>query len=350
MAEQTEKTEKTTIRRKNYVGIVGYLKENTLECVKNKEGVDAIRGNLVIATSETEAFKVQFYCSRVYKNKKENLSYKDLLEVLPNKTMSIAAYLSGNPTANFQTAAQCATKLYVRGHMEEYASKLDNKERSIVTLRGDTAKLKTVTDARPFVPEATFAADMYIESIAEETQYDKDTENIDPTGRLLITGLLPDYKGIMNRITFIAPKGKIADFISNNYEAHDTANFTGKLVDIEERKETAAEISNDPFSWNGGSDVQFKTTFVRERQIMGRENGKLPIHEGEENCITTEEVKNGLVLRDQRIADNTARRNTGNGGRRVSSGMAAASVVAPAAPVVTASDDPFSSDFNDFNF
>ena len=121
-----EETKKTTIRRKNYVGITGYLKENTLEYVKTKDGKDAIRGNLIVATSDTEAYKVQFYASHFYKNGNENSTYKDLLEVLPSRTMSIAAYLSGNPAANFQTAAQCSTKVYVRAHMEEYATKLDN--------------------------------------------------------------------------------------------------------------------------------------------------------------------------------------------------------------------------------
>lgn len=344
MAEQTEKI--TSIRRKNYVGITGYLKENTLECVKTKDGKDAIRGNLIVATSDNEAYKVQYYASRVFKNGKENPTFKDLVEVLPNKTMSIAAYLSGNPTANFQTAAQCSTKLYVRAHMEEYATKLDNKERSIVTLRGDAAKLKTVADSRPFVPEATFAAEMYIESMNEETQFDKDTENVEPTGRLVVVGLLPDFKGVMNRISFVVPKGKLAEFVQNNYEIHDTANFTGKLVDIE-KKEITEEVADDPFSWNGGNETQFKTTFVRERQIMGRESGKLPIHEGDEGCITTEEVKNGLVLRDQHIVENTTRRNSsGNGGTR----RVAASAGFGSAPTPTAGDDPFGGNFDDFNF
>ena len=343
-----EETQKTTTRRKNYVRITGYLKENTLECVKTKDGKDAIRGNLIIATSDTEAYKVQFYASHFYKNGNENSTYKDLLEVLPSRAMSIAAYLSGNPAANFQTAAQCSTKVYVCAHMEEYATKLDNKERSIVTLRGDSVKLKTVADTNPFVPGTKFVVDMYIESMSEETKYDKETENVESTGRLVISGLLPDFKGIMNRISFVVPAGKLADFVQNNYEIHDTANFTGKLVDIEQ-KEVAAETVDDPFSWNGGSETQFKTTFVRERQILGRNPGKLPIHEGDENCITQEEVKNGLVLRDQRIADNTTRRNTGSGNRRVSAGMVANSF-APTSTSAVGSDDQFGSDFDDFNF
>lgn len=343
-----EETKKTTIRRKNYVGITGYLKENTLECVKTKDGKDAIRGNLIVATSDTEAYKVQFYASHFYKSGKENPTYKDLLEVLPSRTMSIAAYLSGNPAANFQTAAQCSTKVYVRAHMEEYATKLDNKERSIVTLRGDGAKLKTATDSHPFVPEAMFAVDMYIESMSEEMKYNKETENNESTGRLLISGLLPDYKGTMNRISFVVPAGKLADFVQNNYEVHDTANFTGKLVDIEQ-KEVSSEAADDPFSWNGDTEAQFKTTFVRERRILGRDPGKLPIHEGDENAITQEEVKTGLVLRDQRIADNTTRRNTSGGNRRASAGMAANTLDSVTAPTV-GTEDPFGGNFDDFNF
>lgn len=346
-----EETKKTTIRRNNYVDITGYLKENTLECVKTKDGKDAIRGNLIVATSDTEAYKVQFYANHFKKDGNENSTYKNLLEVLPSRAMSIAAYLSGNPAANFQTAAQCSTKVHVRAHMQEYATKLDNKERSIVTLKGFSVELKTATDAHPFVPEAKFDVDMYIESMSEETKYDKETENVEPTGRLIISGLLPeDYDGTMrtmNRISFVVPAEK-ADFVQNNYEVHDTANFKGKLVNIEQ-KEVASETVDDPFAWNGGGETQFKTTFVRERQILGRNPGKLPIHEGDENCITQEEVKAGLVLRDQHIAENTTRRNTSGGNRRASAGMAANTLDSVTAPTV-GTEDPFGGNFDDFNF
>ena len=343
-----EETQKTTTRRKNYVSITGYLKENTLECVKTKDGKDAIRGNLIIATSDTEAYKVQFYASHFYKNGNENSTYKDLLEVLPSRTMSIAAYLSGNPAANFQTAAQCSTKVYVRAHMEEYATKLDNKERSIVTLRGDSVKLKTVTDTNPFVPGTKFVVDIYIESMIEETKYDKKTEHVESTGRLVISGLLPDYRGIMNRISFVVPAGKLADYVQNNYEIHDTANFTGKLVNIEQ-KEVASETVDHPSAWQDDNETQSNTTYIRHRHILGRDPGKAPIHEGDENCITQEEVKNGLVLRDQRIADNTTRRNTGSGNRRVSAGMVANSFASTSTSAV-GSEEQFGSDFDDFNF
>ena len=345
-----EETEKNIIKKKDYensVVIVGYLKENTLECV-SYNGQEAIKGNLIIATSENESFKVQFFAYR--KSKKsgaDNKTYLDLVELLPGKTISVASYLSGNPGATFQTAAQCSTKIRIWGKLEEDTIKLDNKESTRYVIRGRSAKLRTATEARPFTPEATFTVDMYIESMKEESVFNKETQDNELTGRLCVVGLTPDYQGVMNRITYVVPKGKLADFVSNNYEVGDTANFAGVLVETFERKLVDA-VDNDPFAFDAGGKSQYETKFTSERVIQGRNRGKLPIHQGEEGCITIDEVKHGLVLRDEHIADRTARRGNG-GGRAISSRNAARNMAAQQEVLTQPAQQDVFSDF-DINF
>lgn len=302
--------EEKNIKRKNYVNLTGYLKENTLKVVKSSSGVEAISGSLIIATSETDAHKVQFYANKVFKSGKENSLYKELDALMPSKTISIASYVKQNPTSNYATAAQCSTKVYVGGSLEEYATKLDGKERSIITIRGSRARIKTVTDAHPFVPSATFNVDMYIESMREESKWNKDREDMELTGRHIIVGLIPDYLGCMNKIEFVVPKDR-ADFVKSNYANTDTANFTGEILNTE-TKIVKKTVSDDPFAWNNSKESQYETEFIRERRIMGRDNGSLPIHQGEEGSITIEEVKNGLVLRDEKILKNTQNRGNKN--------------------------------------
>ena len=342
-----EETEKNIIKRRNYVGIVGYLKENTLECV-SYNGQEAIKGNLIIATSENESFRVQFFAYRKSKSGADNKTYLDLVELLPGKTISIASYLTGNPGATFQTAAQCSTKVYVRGELEEDTIKLDNKESTRCVIRGKSAKRRTVTEARPFVPEATFAIDMYIESMKEESVFNKETQDNELTGRLCIVGLTPNYQGVMNRITYVVPKGKLADFVSSNYEVGDTANFAGVLVETFERK-LADAADSDQFAFEAGGKNQYETKFTSERVIKGRDAGKLPIHQGEEGCITIDEVKHGLVLRDEHIAKRTASRGGNGGGRAISSRNAARNMAAQQEVLTQPAQQDVFSDF-DINF
>lgn len=331
------------VRRKNLVFITGYLKENTLKVISSPKSGEAIAGSIIVAIDDVNAHKVQFYAPKTFKSGKGNKLYDELAKILPTVTISMASYLMQNPSANFSIASQCSTKITVRAHFDEYASKLDNKERNIITLKGDSVNIKTVTDAQGFKPSAKFTVDMFIKSIANETKYE-DGEPIE-TERLVITGLIPDYTNRVHQITFVTGTKEVSDFVSSNYHQNQTANFTGYLVNTTIREEAPKVDAGDSFGW-GDFNTKGKTTFVHERVIMGREPNKIPLEPTDPGAITLEEVKNGLVLRDEQIIKNTTNRNNGSSS---SSSTKPVSQSAPVAqPIATPTDAFTSLDLNDF--
>ena len=267
--------------RHNTVFIKGYLKENSLEQRSLFDGREAIHGNLIIATTESESFKVQFFAYRKFRSGADNKTYFDLVKLLSNKIVSINSYISNNPKSTFPEAAQHSEKLWVRATMEEYARLgINDDEITSVVLTGQSVMIKPIDYFGSFAPETTYDMDMFIESINKEKVSGKNNGEI--TERLVVSGLFPNYRGMMNRVSFVVPSGKLSDFVLDNYKVGDTANFAGKLV-------------GNTF----GS--------IDECQILGRAAGHMPIRQGENGCITPEEVKTGLALRDERIVETTAR-------------------------------------------
>lgn len=288
MPEQTKKPQ-------NKVRIVGYLKENNLELITNSRGDSVVRGSLVIATDEVNSHKVQFYVAEKTKAGEPSKDYAELVKLLPESTVTVASYLEADPSADFQTAANAATKIWAMARFDEYAKNKDGKEVSSVTMKGFRAGLKTAADKNPFAPVAEFTVDAYIDTITEE---------VGDTGRLVLETYLPKYDGSVQKIVFVAPtEDGIASYIKGHYAPHDTVMLTGDIVSIQQRK--LVEDTAPGAFFGRALEPQYETTFVRERIIRG--GSATPIHQGEEGCIADAAVKSGLVMRKMTIDGNTAK-------------------------------------------
>lgn len=284
-------------RRRNFVFLEGYLKENTLEKVTLPSGDEAIRGSVTIAISQDESYKVTFNVGKLTKDGAVRKDYEKVEKILRVNTLSIANYLKSTPTATFDLAKNQASKVYITGSFEEYAVIENGKERSSITIRGTSGGLKTAEDRHPFNPRATFELDVFIESKEFE---ERDGEK---TGRLEITGLIPTYNGGMHRIKLIAAAQKIVDYLDKNYFVNQTANFCGVLscIKIENKRDNV-----DPNSWGSAAEVVTETRFVRERIITGGVGS--PKNCDAEGAITRQEVKDGLVIRDEQVTKATKAR------------------------------------------
>lgn len=292
----TEKTK--SVAKNNTVHIVGYLKENNLELVKNKKGEEVIRGAIIVATSEIESHKIQFYIPKIDRNGQESKDFTRLSELLPEKTISIASFLKANESANYLSASQAASKVWVMAHFEEFASRVGERERSIITLKGFRAGFKQDTTESPFVPCADFTVDVYVNSIEKEA----DTEGKE-TGRLLLEGIMPLYNGSAYKMTFVAPvEENVASFISGNYAVGDTVTLKGDVVSIQQKVKKSAE--DDEF-FGRGNDIQYETKFIRERRIAG--GSKTPIKQGEEGSFLLEDIKAALAERTIKMDENGKR-------------------------------------------
>lgn len=289
MAEEQKKK-----KLANNVVLTGYLKENNLEKIVNKSGIDVIRGSIIIATDEINAHKVQFYVAATTTNGEPSKDFAKLEEILPGRTTTVASVLKEDPTADFTTALNAATKVYATARFDEYALKEENgEERSVVSLKGFRAGPKTISDG-VFKPRAEFTADIFINDLKEEEG---------GTGRIVIDGLMPKYDKSVQKVEFIAPvEDGIADYIKGHYHITNTVTLKGDLIN------TAEKIlkEDNSSSFFGRSDgPQYETKFVRERIIRG--GSATPICNGEEGSITTAAVKAGLAERALRMSQNAAK-------------------------------------------
>lgn len=287
-----------TVSRKNFVKVVGYLKENLLENIKDKNGDNVIRGSIIIATSDIDSHKIQFYVKEFNRNGEKVEEYDNLSALLPENTISIASYLKNTPTANFAVASSMSTKVWATARFEEFTKVNDGKELTSILLRGNKAGIRSVTDTTTFKPGATFSAEVYIDSLEEEK------EDGEATGRAVLVGYLPIYNGGANKITFVAPKeDNIAKYLLANYKVSDTVILNGDLVSAVEVEKKGEEASTEEFFGRGSDQKQYTTKFVRERRIYG--GSKTPIHQGEEGCISIAEMKDRLVVRNSLIEKNS---------------------------------------------
>ena len=284
---------------KNLVTITGYLKENTLEQIVSKNGKNAIRGNLIIATSDIESHRVQFYVSETTSSGAESKEYKGLLELLPGKTRTIASILESDRTATFASACEMASKVWVAGYFDEYAKRTDTGEISVVQIRGRRGGFRTAsTTSAPFEPKTRFEVEAYLYEMTPEVDQDGNE-----TGRLSIVGLLQNYDQFVIKIGFVAPvEDGIADYIKNNYAVSDTVHINGVLLNVMHR--VLVESASESHFGAGGKD-QYSTTFVNERQITGGD--AKPIKEGTDGSITKNAVKIGLAKRESKIMANSTK-------------------------------------------
>ena len=204
-------------------------------------------------------------------------------------------FVLDNPDADFNMAANAASKVWVRADFDEYATRTGERTRSIITLKGRNGGFSKA-DA-PFTPCAEFDVNIFINKMTDE-----EDEDGKKTGRLILEGLLPKYDGSVDKIDFIAvAENNIAGYIGKNYNIYDTVNIKGDVVSLQERTQIAGS-DNSEFFGRGASTPQYETIFIRERRIMG--GSKTPIHQGEEGSISLESVKNGLAAREVKMIAN----------------------------------------------
>ena len=300
MAEKEKK-----ITRQNSVHIVGYLKENNLEVVKTEKG-NAIRGSLLIATNDANSHKVQFYTYAKTKNGDDSQDYAALEALLPSQTTSIASFLKDNPGSTFEIAANASTKIWVMARFEEYASKVGERTKTMVTLKGFKAGVKNATDASPFVPKAEFVVDIFIKDIKPEIINETEEEGSgEETGRYIVGALLPMYDESVQYVDFIAPvEGGVAQYLSANFTKNDTLAIKGEIISMV-TKVLKGGVENESDFFGEAPEPQYETTFTRERLIKGL--SRKPIKQGEEGCISLEFVQNGMVKRETKMIENGKR-------------------------------------------
>lgn len=280
----------------NKVQIEGYLRENNLELIRNDKQEEVIRGSLVVALDNVRSCRAQFYVSRFNTLKpgettrQESKAYGRLVELLPGNTISISSLMKDQAAMTFDVAKESATKVWIIGALQEYIRKDEKGEAiSSTTIRGLSAGIKTESDKHPFAQKAEFEVEMYIEGKRPEM---KDGEE---TGRIVLTGLIPEYDDSVSRIEFVTELGDATDYIEENYNVGQTVKVYGDVINTYVR----VEKEGGGHTFGRTLEPQYETTFTSERQIFG--GTATPLDEDDENALKKAEIKAALALRQQKI-------------------------------------------------
>ena len=280
----------------NKVQIEGYLRENNLELIRNDKQEEVIRGSLVVALDNVRSCRAQFYVSRFNTLKpgettrQESKAYSRLVELLPGNTISISSLMKDQAAMTFDVAKESATKVWIIGALQEYIRKDEKGEViSSTTIRGLSAGIKTESDKHPFTQKAEFEVEMYIEGKRPEM---KDGEE---TGRIVLTGLIPEYDDSVSRIEFVTELGDATDYIEENYNVGQTVKVYGDVINTYVR----VEKESGGHTFGRTLEPQYETTFTSERQIFG--GTATPLDEDDENALKKAEIKAALALRQQKI-------------------------------------------------
>lgn len=280
----------------NKVQIEGYLRENNLELIRNDKQEEVIRGSLVVALDNVRSCRAQFYVSRFNTLKpgettrQESKAYSRLVELLPGNTISISSLMKDQAAMTFDVAKESATKVWIIGALQEYIRKDEKGEAiSSTTIKGLTAGIKTESDKHPFTQKAEFEVEMYIEGKRPEM---KDGEE---TGRIVLTGLIPEYDDSVSRIEFVTELGDATDYIEENYNVGQTVKVYGDVINTYVR----VEKESGGHTFGRTLEPQYETTFTSERQIFG--GTATPLDEDDENALKKAEIKAALALRQQKI-------------------------------------------------
>lgn len=280
----------------NKVQIEGYLRENNLELIRNDKQEEVIRGSLVVALDNVRSCRAQFYVSRFNTLKpgettrQESKAYGRLVELLPGNTISISSLMKDQAAMTFDVAKESATKVWIIGALQEYIRKDEKGEViSSTTIKGLTAGIKTESDKHPFTQKAEFEVEMYIEGKRPEM---KDGEE---TGRIVLTGLIPEYDDSVSRIEFVTELGDATDYIEENYNVGQTVKVYGDVINTYVR----VEKEGGGHTFGRTLEPQYETTFTSERQIFG--GTATPLDEDDENALKKAEIKAALALRQQKI-------------------------------------------------
>lgn len=129
-----------------------------------------------------------------------------------------------------------ASIVKVQGELNPY-DKIDNRTFEVYTpmyIKGTFFNRGAITDEH----KAEFITEIFVESVKAE-----ETDGV-PTGRTIIEGILPLYRGTVEPVKFVAgedEKGNVGKFILKNYEAGKTYSVRGDIISTVTHKDYTRE-------------------------------------------------------------------------------------------------------------
>lgn len=221
-----------------------------------------------------EEVPISFFVTKYKKDGGENPAYKSVND-LRNNFISLAA-------AETPEQADCVriTLASIRENM------FYGRDGRFVSMPQINSSFFNKISRTECTPDASFQAVICIGNIKEEID-----KNGDPTGSLIIQGILPQYGGKVDVADFYVRSPEAVDFISTNWKQGDTVRIAGKVNFSATTTYTEEEMGF------GEPVITPHTVSVRELIIT---SGSPSGFEGD-MALDTNEIAAALQERQQRI-------------------------------------------------
>lgn len=286
MSENTATTESTMREADNRVFIEGLVSEINFE-VKEVQGKDAITGDISVETGENSIHVVDVFAYKFTKEGKENSVFKSLTTVM-NEYKSIAKV--GREEADKVRIS--GAKLVVNDYYNQ-----SGELRSPVKI--NTNFVNRLKAGDEFSPKAEFEVEIFIHKLNDEV----DKKSGEPTGRKLISGLVPIYNGKVVPMEFVVADPALVDAVDSMYEIGQTVKIYGDMINhvSTEKKVTAVAI---------GKPKETTTTItVKELVFTG---GSEPYEEENSKVYNMEAIKTAMSVRTEYLAELKEKKSKGS--------------------------------------
>ncbi len=271
----------TNLRQANAKAYVtGILSEKNLE-VKTENGVKSIQGTLTIKTSDVNFIRFNVNVNEITKAKTPNSIYSGM-ETIMNEYHSIS-----------EVGEENATKVKVSGDVNPFTSK--NTGKNEIGYKSNF--FNRLKEGEEFEPKAEFAVEIFISGIVPETNSEGEE-----TGRILVNGWIPTYNGI-EPITLVADSD-VGSAIESNFEVGQTVEFYGDIIN--NRIETVTEIPVAIGKPRKKVDVKYKNDMLITGASEAYEKDV-----SKEAPYETEVIKAAIQVREEKIAENKAKAQSG---------------------------------------
>lgn len=263
----------------NDVEIEGLIQELKIE-ERTKDNKKYIAGDIVVRVeqvvgnkTEVEEIPVNVYASEKTKAGKDSRTYASLKKLL-DSGVSIAA--TGDP-ANADKIAIAGGSLSVNSFVPQGTTEL------VKTIRIRGSFVNGVS--HNFHPKARFHSEIFIRDIVEEVVDDE------PTDRLLVKGIIVQYDGGADIITYVVENPNAIDFIKNNWNIGDTVEVYGAI------RYTVKEVisSEEDGSILGFGQPEEKIIAHKVREFIIDKGSAEPVNP--DYCNTEEEIVEALTKR-----------------------------------------------------
>lgn len=268
----------------NEVVIEGILSETNLTTGTDKNGKDYIRGEIKIKVSQKvdgveidNEIPVRIYQTKLTKAGKVNPAYESAMKI-KDEYVSIAS-CGREDKADW-------VSITTSGNITENA--FYGRDGKLVSLPSLRASFVNKIKPNSVTPSSTFKVVFVVGEIKDEIKNDE------PTGRIIIKGVIPQYGGRVDTIDFIVSNKIALERIQENWHKKDTV-LAGGYINFTQK----VSVTKDDSGF-GEPLTEKHTTSVKELIISSGHESPLSEDEG---AYSQEDIAEALVERKTRLAD-----------------------------------------------